>query len=81
MPNFLEQITRKWYEYQGYFVRQNVNVGPRARGGYDCEIDIVAFHPKTKHLVHVVFASNTNHKTVGGGKLLILNDFLDTILP
>ena len=126
MPNFLEQITREWYEYQGYFVRQNVNVGPRARGGYDCELDIVAFHPKTKHLVHVepsmdasswevrnrryakkfaagkkhipklfdgidipidieqiallVFASNTNHKTVGGGKLLILNDFLDTIL-
>ena len=43
MPNFLEQLVREWYEYQGYFVRQNVNVGKRAKGGYECELDIVAF--------------------------------------
>lgn len=53
MPNYLEELTREWYEYQGYFVRQNVNVGKRPQGGYECELDIVAFHPVTKHLIHV----------------------------
>lgn len=51
--NHLEQLVAEWYEYQGYFVRKNVNVGLRARGGYECELDVVAFSPATKHLVHV----------------------------
>lgn len=53
MPNYLEALTREWYEYQGYFVRQNVFVGKRPQGGYECELDVVAFHPVTQHLVHV----------------------------
>ena len=51
--NFLEQLVSEWYEYQGYFVRRNVRVGKRQRGGYECELDVVAFHPGTKRLVHV----------------------------
>jgi hypothetical protein len=51
--NFLEQLVAEWYEYQGYFVRRNVHVGPRPKGGYECELDVVAFHPATKNLVHV----------------------------
>src|SRR5205085_1681087 len=39
--------------YRGYFVRQNVMVGRRVNGGYDCELDVVAFHPKRKELVHI----------------------------
>ena len=126
MANFLEQLTREWYEYQGYFVRQNVNVGLRPKGGYECELDVVAFHPKTKHLIHIepsmdadswatrekryekkfaagrkyipslfegmdipddieqiallVFASKKNHPTLGGGRVMILDEFLDQIL-
>jgi len=126
MANFLEQLTREWYEYQGYFVRQNVNVGPRAKGGYECELDVVAFHPKTQHLVHIepsmdanswatrerrykkkfaagrkyipalfdgiempdkieqiallVFASTKNHSSLGGGRLMILDELLSNIL-
>jgi hypothetical protein len=53
MPNFLEQLVAEWYEYQGYFVRRNVNVAKRAKGGYDAELDVVAFNPKTRHLVLV----------------------------
>ena len=30
-----------------------MNVGKRKAGGYECELDIVAFNPKTNHLVHV----------------------------
>lgn len=53
MANFLEQLVVEFYEYQGYFVRQNVMVGKRAKGGYEGELDVVAFHPVKKHLVHI----------------------------
>lgn len=51
--NFLEQLVTEWYEYRGYFVRRNVWVGKRGRGGFESELDIVAFNPKTRHLAHV----------------------------
>ncbi|MGA2616976.1 MAG: hypothetical protein ABSF26_05145 [Thermoguttaceae bacterium] len=51
--NHLEQLIAEWYEYQGYFVRRNVLVGPRAKGGYECELDVVAFKPCEKKLVHI----------------------------
>ena len=51
--NFLEQLIAEWYELQGYFIRKNVLVGKRDRGGYECELDVVAFHPGKKHLVHI----------------------------
>lgn len=54
MPtNFLEQLVTEWYEYQGYFVRRNVLVGKRPKGGHECELDVVAFNPATRHLVHI----------------------------
>ena len=51
--NFLEQLIAEWYEFQGYFIRRNVLVGKRAKGGYECELDIVAFHPTKKHLIQI----------------------------
>ena len=51
--NHLEQLVAEWYEYRGYFVRRNVQVGPRPKGGYECELDVVAYHPGQKHLVHI----------------------------
>lgn len=51
--NFLEQLVAEWYEYQGYFIRRNVWVGKRPKGGYKCELDIVAFHPGKNHLVQI----------------------------
>ena len=51
--NHLEQLVAEWYEYRGYFVRRNVQVGPRPTGGYECELDVVAFHPTLHHLVHI----------------------------
>jgi hypothetical protein len=124
--NFLEELVAEWYEFQGYFVRRNVLVGRRAKGGYECELDVVAFHPGSKHLVHIEpsmdaqswakrderftkkfaagrrhipelfsglelpeafeqiallgFASNKNRSTVGGGKLLLVDELLREIL-
>jgi hypothetical protein len=51
--NYLEQLVAEWYEYQGYFIRRNVFVGRLPKGGYECELDIVAFHPEKRHLVHI----------------------------
>jgi hypothetical protein len=51
--NHLESLVAEWYEFRGYFVRRNVQVGKRASGGHECELDIVAFHPEQRSLVHV----------------------------
>ena len=51
--NHLEQLVAEWYEYQGYFVKRNAKVGKRPQGGFECELDVVAFHPEDKHLVQI----------------------------
>jgi hypothetical protein len=51
--NHLEQLVAEWCEHKGYYVRRNVKAGNRPRGGYECELDIVAFHPLKKHLIHI----------------------------
>jgi len=58
MNNFLEQLVAEWYEFQGYFVRRNVRVGKRVRGGFSGELDVVAFNPDKKHLVHIEASSD-----------------------
>jgi len=61
MPgNFLEQLVAEWYEFNGYFVRKNVLVGKRKEGGYECELDIVAFNPERKELHHIEPSMDTN---------------------
>lgn len=57
--NYLEQLVAEWYEYQGYYIRRNVLVGKREKGGFESELDVVAFHPRPPehpekgHLVHL----------------------------
>jgi hypothetical protein len=51
--NHLEELVGEWYEFNGYFVRRNVLVGKRPGGGFEGELDVVAFHPKSRHLVHI----------------------------
>ncbi len=51
--NYLEQLAAEWHEFRGYVVRRNVRVGKRAAGGHESELDVVAFNPKTRHLVHI----------------------------
>jgi len=51
--NFLEQLVAEWWAFQDYFVRTNIKFGKRARGGWEGEMDVVAFDPKAKTLIHV----------------------------
>ena len=58
--NYLEQLSAEWYEFNGYFVRRNILVGRLHKGGYECELDIVAFNPQKKHLVHIEPSMDAN---------------------
>ena len=127
MPgNHLEDLVAEWYQFQGFFVRRNIQVGKRLQGGYECELDIVAFHPEQKRLVHVepsldadswekreerylkkfeagrryipglfpginlpsppeqialfVFAGRGTRDAVGGGRIVLIKDFMRDIL-
>jgi hypothetical protein len=51
--NHLEKLIRQYYEWKGYIVRGNVKVGQLPLGGYAGELDIVAYHPLSGHLVHI----------------------------
>jgi len=125
MINFLEQLVAEWYEFRGYFVRRNVKVGKRLKGGYESELDVVAFNPEKPHLIHIepsmdchswsirekrfaakfcagrehipklfagfeplpkieqvvllVYGSNNGHSKLGGGRLVLIKDFMAEI--
>ncbi|MFB0557295.1 MAG: hypothetical protein ACETVW_05515 [Dehalococcoidia bacterium] len=51
--NFLEQLVAEWYEYGGYFVRSNVRTRKRAKGGFDVELDVLAYDLSNNTLLHV----------------------------
>ena len=51
--NYLEELLAEWLEYRGYFVRRNVKVEKRDKGGWSGELDVVAFCPEPEELIHV----------------------------
>ena len=50
---FLEQLVAEWYEYGGYFVRSNVRARKRRKGGFDVELDVLAYDLPGNTLLHV----------------------------
>ena len=50
--NFLETLLSEWLEYNSYFVRRNIKVGKLAHGGWEGELDVVAFNPEMPHFIH-----------------------------
>lgn len=53
LMDYLQRLSAEWYEYQGYFVHTDLWVGLESDGSYECELDVVAFHPLRRHLVHL----------------------------
>ena len=49
----MEQLISEWLEFKGYFVRNNIKVGPLKHGGHAGELDVVAYDPKTNRILHV----------------------------
>jgi hypothetical protein len=58
--NFLETLVAEWYEYTGYFVRANPRTRKRAKGGWDVELDVLAFAPGDQRLIHIEASSDNN---------------------
>ena len=58
--NFLEELTAEWYEFSGYFVRSNPRTRKRPKGGWDVELDVLAFSPSDQRLVHIETSSDAN---------------------
>lgn len=92
--NFLEQLVSEWYSYKGYLVKQNVLVGKRPQGGYECELDVVAFKPNPEAgesaLVHVEPSMDCHswttrekryHKKFEAGRKHIPSIFKGYVLP
>jgi hypothetical protein len=49
----LEQLIAEYYDWKGYLVKQNVKVGRRPAGGWEMELDVIAYHPSFQRLVHI----------------------------
>lgn len=58
--NFLESLVSEWYEYNGYFVRTNPRARKRKRGGWDIELDVLAYLPSEQKLLHIETSSDAN---------------------
>ena len=49
----LEDLIAEHLDWQGYVVKQNVMVGKRAKGGWDMELDVIAYRHETHSLLHL----------------------------
>src|SRR6266545_1467343 len=49
----LEDLLCEYYEWQGYIVRRNIKVGRLKHGGWESELDVIAYHPKSRDLIHL----------------------------
>lgn len=52
MPH-LEDLLCEYYDWQGFLVKRNAKVGRRPKGGWEGELDVMAYHPKESRLVHI----------------------------
>ncbi|KQW45841.1 MULTISPECIES: hypothetical protein [unclassified Roseateles] len=48
----LENLVAEYLDLAGYLVRKNIKVGRLVHGGYEGELDVVAFHPVDGQIVH-----------------------------
>jgi|SRR3989304_2553253 len=58
--NFLESLVAEWYEYSGYFVRSNPRTRKRQKGGWDVELDVLAYSPSDQRLIHIETSGDAN---------------------
>lgn len=49
----LEQLIAEYYDWKGFLVKENIKVGRRDAGGWEMELDVVAYHPHGGRLLHI----------------------------
>lgn len=50
--NHLEELIAEYLDWKGFLVKQNLKVGKRDQGGWEMELDIVGYNPKTDIIEH-----------------------------
>lgn len=49
----LEDVIAEYYDWKGYLIKRNVKVGKLVHGGWEMELDVIAYNPHTEHLIHL----------------------------
>ena len=49
----LEDLIAEYYEWRGFIVRRNIKVGRLGHGGWEGELDVVAYRHETGELIHL----------------------------
>ncbi len=49
----LEDLIAEYYDWKGYLVKQNIKVGRLKHGGWEMELDVIAFDLRSGHLIHL----------------------------
>lgn len=49
----LEDLIAEYYDWKGYLVKRNIKVGKLDHGGWEMELDVIAYDPHTGHLIHL----------------------------
>lgn len=86
----LEDVIAEYYDWKGYLVKRNVKVGRLSHGGWEMELDVIAYHPLTHHLVHIEPSIDAHSWTVrtarfakkfGAGEKYIFTDVFTWLDP
>ncbi len=56
----LEDLIAEYYDWKGCLVKRNIKVGKLSHGGWEMELDVIAFDPHTEHLVHFELSIDTH---------------------
>lgn len=48
----LETLIAEYLDWEGFLVKSNIKVGKLGHGGWEMELDIIGYHPKSGALVH-----------------------------
>ncbi|SRR5712692_2909566 len=48
----LESLIAEYLDWQGFIVKTNIKVGRLKHGGWEMELDILGYHPRSGALVH-----------------------------
>lgn len=49
----LEELLAEYYEWQGHVVKCYAQVGKRPLGGWEMELDVVAYDPRANRVLHI----------------------------
>lgn len=49
----IEDLIAEYYDWQGYLVKRNITVGKHQMGSEDVVLDLIAFNPKSGHMIHI----------------------------